>query len=76
VKQQMAKLLRQPVECLADEARLIDVVADSLVLVETVIELQEHFGVRLVQDDVRSVVTVGELARLFSGERRSSTSCP
>ena len=67
VKEQMAKLLRQPVQRLADDALLADLVAESLILVEMVIELQEHFGVRLVQDDVKDVKTVGELTRLFVG---------
>jgi len=69
VKRHIAKLLRQPVERIDDAARLTDLVTESLLLVEMVIELQEQFGVRLVQEDLKDVKTVNELTRLF--EQRS-----
>jgi len=65
VKSKMAGLLRLPISKLRDESSLTDLVAQSLVLVEMVIELQEEFGVRLVQDDLKDVKTVGDLTRLF-----------
>lgn len=49
---------------IADDAVLTDLVTSSFVLVETVIELQEEFGVRFQQADLASVVTVGELLDL------------
>ena len=73
VKRLMAQLLRQPVERIDDQAMLTDVVAESLLLVEMVIEMQEQLGVRLVQADLQDVKTVGDLARLF--EERSAHSC-
>jgi acyl carrier protein len=69
VKRHMARLIRQPVERIDDAARLTDLVAESLLLVEMVIEMQEQLGVRLVQEDLKDVQTVGELTRLF--EERS-----
>ena len=69
VKRRMAQLLRQPVERIDDQAMLTDVVAESLLLVEMVIELQEQLGVRLVQADLKDVKTVGDLTQLF--EERS-----
>ena len=69
VKRHMALLIRQPVERIDDAARLTDLVAESLLLVEMVIEMQEQLGVRLVQEDLKDVQTVGELTRLF--EERS-----
>jgi acyl carrier protein len=66
VKRRMALLLRQPVERIDDASRLTDVVAESLLLVEMVIEMQEQLGVRLVQEDLKDVKTVGELTRLFA----------
>ncbi|HJQ69207.1 MAG TPA: phosphopantetheine-binding protein [Blastocatellia bacterium] len=65
VKTKMAGLLRQPVERLRDDAVLTDLVSQSLLLIEMVIELQEEFAVRLVQDDLKDVKTVGDLTRLI-----------
>ena len=57
----MARFLNQPVTKLLDETQLTDLVTESFVLVEMVIELQEEFGIRLVQDDLRDVKTVRHL---------------
>jgi acyl carrier protein len=70
VKAKMATLLRQPVERLRDDAVLTDLVSQSLLLIEMVIELQEEFAVRLVQDDLKDVKTVGDLARLIEGKAK------
>jgi acyl carrier protein len=70
VKRRMALLLRQPVERIDDQSMLTEVVAESLLLVEMVIEMQEQLGVRLVQADLKDVKTVGDLTRLF--EERSA----
>jgi acyl carrier protein len=70
VKAKMAGLLRLPISKLQDESALTDLVAQSLVLVEMVIELQEEFGVRLVQEDLKDVKTVGDLTRLFETRAR------
>ena len=61
VKISMARFLNQPVTKLLDETLLTDLVTESFVLVEMVIELQEEFGIRLVQDDLRDVKTVRHL---------------
>ena len=45
-------------------AMLTDVITSSFLLVETVIELQEHFGVRFDQADMKTVATVGQLIDL------------
>ena len=65
VKVKMAEFLHQPVDKLKDTTVLADLVSDSMILVNLVIELQEEFGVRLVQDDLKSVNSVGELLALF-----------
>jgi acyl carrier protein len=65
VKAKMASLLRQPVAKLQDDAVLTDLVSQSLLLIEMVIELQEEFAVRLVQEDLKDVKTVGDLTRLI-----------
>jgi acyl carrier protein len=70
VKSRLALLLRVPVERIEDTALLTDVVAESLLLVELVIELQEQLGVRLVQEDLQHVRTVADLTQLFEARSR------
>ncbi len=60
----IAALLRFPAERIADETVLTDLVTDSFVLVEMVVELQEEFGVQFVQEDLGRVTTFGDLAHL------------
>ncbi len=62
----MAKFLRVPVEKLGDDQVLTELVTDSFVLVEMVIHLQEEFGVRFGQEELKGVRTVGDLTRLIS----------
>lgn len=54
---------------LGDEVELRSVVAESFVLVELVMELQEQFGVRMTGEDLRDVRQVGQLLALI--EERS-----
>jgi acyl carrier protein len=70
VKAKVASLLNQPVSKLEDEALLTSLVAESFALIEMVIELQEEFGVRLVQEDLRNVKTVGDLTALFESRAK------
>ena len=69
-KAKMASLLRQPVTKLDDDAILTNLVVESFLLIEMVIELQEEFGVRLVQEDLRDVKTVGDLVNLFASRSK------
>lgn len=64
VRGKIAEVLGLAPGGIADDAVLTDLVTSSFVLVETVIELQEEFGVRFQQADLASVVTVGELLDL------------
>ncbi len=65
IKQRMARILKLTVPDLRDEASLTDLVTDSFLLVEMVVELQDDLGTRLVQDDLKDVKTVGDLVRAF-----------
>ena len=69
VNQAIAEVLRLPAERVVDEARLSDLVTDSFVLVELVVELQELFGVHFVREDLTDVLTVGDVVGLI-GQRR------
>ena len=70
VRAKMAEFLQHPVKKLQDAAILTDLVTDSMILVNMVIELQEDFSIRLVQDDLKDVKTVGQLLAVF--ERKMS----
>lgn len=64
-KDKMADCLRISKDRLEDQAVLSNLVSDSFVLVDMVIELQEEFGVHLVQEHLKSVKTVADLIRVF-----------
>ena len=64
VKQALGHALGRRLEELGDDVELANLVAESFALVETVINLQEDLGIRLVQDDLRDVRTVGDLVRV------------
>ena len=51
------------------EQRLADLVPSSFSLVELLIELQEQHGIRLMQDDLRQLVTVGDLVTLVRSKQ-------
>ena len=70
IKERIASLLKQPVSKLADGTVLTDLVVESFALIEMVIELQEEFKVRLVQDDLKDVKTVGDLTTLIDSRTR------
>lgn len=67
VRSKIAEVLGQAPDRIADDAVLTDLVTSSFVLVETVIELQEEFGVRFQQADLVDIVTVGQLLDLVAG---------
>lgn len=58
---QLAQLLRIDAARVTETARLTDLVADSFVLIETVVELQELLNITLVQEDLDGVQTVAQL---------------
>ena len=53
-----------------------ELIVESFALIETVIRLQEDFGVRLTQQDLNDVVTVGDLERLVATFQSSSRRHP
>lgn len=72
VRRRIAEILRQPLAKVADATELIDLVAESFVLVEMAIELQEEFHVRLLQEDLNGVRTVADLTRLVASRARDA----
>jgi acyl carrier protein len=65
IRTRLAQYLGRPPQKVAYNTTLTDLVSDSFRLVEIAIELQEDFGVRLVQDDLKAIRTVGDLVDLI-----------
>jgi acyl carrier protein len=66
-----------PRDRLVPDAELLDLVTDSLLLVEVAIDVQEEFDVILVEEDLRDVRTLGQFADLLRrrcAEREGSRS--
>jgi len=67
IKQALGKSLNRGPDELEDDIVLTELVAESFALIETVINLQEDLNIRLVQEDLRDVKTVGDLVRVCAG---------
>lgn len=64
IRKAIAGFVKKPVGEVADAILLTDLVQESFVLVEMVIDLQETFGARFGQEDLSKVSTVGDLIDL------------
>jgi acyl carrier protein len=64
IKQSLAQSANVLIEALGDDKPLADVGVDSLAIVEMLMDLEDRYGVRLSQDDLRKARTVGDLVRL------------
>ena len=73
VKEQIAAFLKQPLSRLQDDTLLTNLVVESFILVEMIIELQDAFGLRLVQEDMKHVKTVGDLTELLVSRAKTRT---
>ncbi len=65
VKEKISQFVKLPISKLQDEALLTDVITESFVLIEMIMELQEEFNVRFLQEDLQDIKTVGDLSQLF-----------
>ncbi|MGH2652575.1 MAG: acyl carrier protein [Actinomycetota bacterium] len=67
VRKVLAENLGRDLEEVTMEARLeVDLDADSLDLVEAVLALEEELGVKIPEEEMESVATVGDAVRLVS----------
>lgn len=66
IKQRISSTLQISTSKLQDETVISDIVTESFAVVEMVIDLQEEFGVRLGQEDLKKIKTVGELTSFLS----------
>jgi acyl carrier protein len=72
IKAFMAKQLNIPVTKLADDSsNLTDLVHESFILIELVIALQEELKVRLVQEDLQEVKTLGQLLDVLQKKKNN-----
>ncbi len=65
IKNAVSGFLNVPVERLTDSSVLTDLVVESFLLVEMVMFLQDEFTVRIIQEDLKTVHTVGDLVKTF-----------
>lgn len=72
IKSRISATLQIPVSKLKDEAVITDLVTESFALVEMVIDLQEEFGIRLGQEDLKSITTIGSLTKLIAERSAAS----
>ncbi|MFJ8314148.1 MULTISPECIES: 4'-phosphopantetheinyl transferase superfamily protein [unclassified Streptomyces] len=64
VAERVTSTLSVPVEKLTPETKLRELAADSFLLVEMAVDLQEEFDTVFTQHELREVTTLGELAAL------------
>jgi acyl carrier protein len=64
VREKIAEILGHKPEKIVDDAVLTDLVNNSFLLVETVIELQEEFNIHFQQSDLTNMASVGQLLDL------------
>ena len=73
VKDMMATYLNLPREQFREESmNLTDLVQESFILIELVIELQEQFKIRLHQEDLTDVKTLGNLLDVVQQKQQLS----
>lgn len=71
VKQKISTFLKVPLNRIDDSMRLKGIVPDSFMMVELLIELQEEYSVRLMQEDVENIDTVSDLVNLIAARAKS-----
>jgi acyl carrier protein len=65
VKSFLATFTRVPLEKIEDDTPMMELVAESFMMVELMLALQEDLGVDLVHEDLEGVQSVGELIEVL-----------
>jgi len=68
IKTHISQILNVPAEKITDNAALQELVIDSFILIDMVIDLQNTFNVRLNQEDLIPVKTVGDLISVMNSK--------
>ena len=66
IKARISATLQMPISKLQDDALIPDIVTESFAVIEMVIDLQEEFGIRLGQEDLKELTTLGSLTSLIA----------
>ena len=67
VRAVIAKQLDIPEENITEESRLIeDLKADSLDVVELIMDLEQQYGVEIPDDDLPGIRTVGDIVKFLN----------
>ncbi|MBC7660569.1 MAG: acyl carrier protein [Chitinophagaceae bacterium] len=65
IRQEMAKVLHLNIDAIKDEYPLKTLVAESFLLIELVIELQDTFDIIISQDELPKIETVANLIEMI-----------
>lgn len=68
IKTRISQILSVPTEKITDNAVLQELVMDSFILIDMVIDLQNTFNIRLNQEDLIPVKTVGDLITVMNSK--------
>ena len=70
VKNLISQQLNKPVEDLTDEKEIVnDLGADSLDVVEMLMNLEEEYGVTVPEEDAVNIKTVGDIIRVIEEKK-------
>jgi acyl carrier protein len=61
----MSTYLKASYDDMSNDAVLTDMVAESFVLIEMLMSLQDELGVIINQEDIQHVSTIGDLVKVF-----------
>jgi acyl carrier protein len=65
IRHQIAQTLQLPLESVTNQEKLSNLLTDSIALIEAMIDLQELFGIQLVHENMRGILTVEDLLKLI-----------
>ncbi len=69
IRELLAKQMDIPEETITMESRLDeDLKADSLDLVELVMDLEQEYGMQIPEEDLPNIHTVGDIVRILNKE--------
>lgn len=65
IKQKIAQLTKLPAGSISDDKEIAELVADSFMVVELFLSIQEQFQIELEREDLEQVITVRQLLELI-----------
>ncbi len=74
IKQHIADHLKFPIEKLDNDRPLLELIADSFLLIEMMLTLQEKLDVVLLHEDIANVVTINDLVLAIVGKLPAASS--